>query len=154
MKLRFYFDDLPISQLDAKRFKTFLYDLFTNHKDFGSQYSLLFEDLAEVSSKKHVILQCLDIILGSMSFRLNNKHKEIPAGKSRRAKGTIAKEDLYIHIRNRIEEIHPNFNIGVSTGDRGVANHRWKHSYSHWLFVPSDIEIDNSLTKRKKPHSP
>jgi hypothetical protein len=69
----------------------------------------------DVSSKDHVILQGLDIILGAIQFRLNDKHLEIPQGKKRRSKRTVAKEEVYKYINSRIGAIYPNFNIGVST---------------------------------------
>jgi hypothetical protein len=31
-----------------------------------------------------VLAQCLDIVLGAIAFRLNDKHKEIPDGQNRR----------------------------------------------------------------------
>ena len=33
-------------------------------------------DVAEVNSKKHLPLQVMDVVLGAMCFRLNDKHKE------------------------------------------------------------------------------
>ncbi|WP_113928802.1 hypothetical protein [Bacillus sp. P14.5] len=35
------------------------------------------EDIAEAVSHKRVILQCLDIVLGTMEYRLNEKNKII-----------------------------------------------------------------------------
>ncbi|MEC5395322.1 hypothetical protein [Bergeyella sp. RCAD1439] len=80
-------------------------------------------------------MQCLDIVLGSMSFRLNDMHKEKLQGQSRRGKRTIAKEKLYKHINSLIREIRPNFNIGISTGIDGDALNRFSHPYRHWLFI-------------------
>ena len=42
------------------------------------------EDVAEVVSHDHDILQCLDIVLGAIHFKLNDLHKAIPEGKKRR----------------------------------------------------------------------
>ena len=52
-------------------------------------------DIAEVDSKNHVILQYIDIALGSMNFKLNNMDKEKMPNSNRRGKRTIAKEKLY-----------------------------------------------------------
>ena len=104
------------------------------------------EDIVEVNSKHHLPLQFLDIILGSIQFRLNNKHKEKPLGKKRRGKKTIAKEKLYKHINKKIRETRKGFNVGVTTG-AATLEERWSHSYRHWCFVPKDYEIDESLFK-------
>ena len=93
-------------------------------------------DVAEVCSHDHVILQCTDIVLGAMYFRLNNLHKEKPVGSRTRGKRTIAKEKLYKHINAQISNILPNFNIGMSTGSRGYQNPSWELPYSHWKFIP------------------
>ena len=39
-------------------------------------------------------MQCLDIVLGAMAFRLNDMHKEKRPDTNRRGKRTIAKEKL------------------------------------------------------------
>ena len=93
-------------------------------------------DIAEVCSHDHVLLQCTDIVLGAMFFRLNKLHLEKPEGSRVRGKRTIAKEHLYQHINARIREILPYFNIGISTGSRNYQNAYWELPYSHWKFVP------------------
>ena len=108
------------------------------------------DQIAQVSSHDHVILQCLDITLGAIQFRLNDKHREKSPDTNRRGKRTIAKEKLYKHIQKRIQELYPNFNVGISTGTQGASINIWKHSYRHWLFVPKDVSIDSTKHKRKK----
>lgn len=100
------------------------------------------DQIAEVKSHYHVILQGLDIILGSMAFRLNNKHKNKPPGSTRRAKRTIAKEKLYKHINRHIRLNYPYFNVGKSTGVQGSMQNRWRHPYRHWMFIPRDHTYD------------
>lgn len=150
IRLKFYFDDLPIADIDSRRFKDYIYNLAKMESAYGDGFEIRYEDMAEVNSKNHCIMQCLDIILGSITFRLNNKHKEKPPGQRLRSKGTVAKEKMYKIIYDHIREIHPNFNAGVSTGDRGIQNHHWKHPYSHWLFVPKDYRVNITATKKHK----
>ncbi len=88
----------------------------------------------------------LDVVLGSMCFRLNDKHKEIPPGKKRRGKRTIAKEKLYKHINGKIRKIRTGFNAGVNTGIIKEED-RWSHPYRHWNFKPKEHEIDINLFK-------
>src|SRR5579871_5432934 len=81
------------------------------------------QDITEVASHDHVLLQCLDIVLGSVCFRLNDKHKAKPAGSKRRGSRTVAKDELRRHILKLIQTIRPNFNIGITTG--GNLSDRW-----------------------------
>lgn len=145
VRLRVYFDQFPDTGEQVARFKGYIAGLNAS-RDFRSRLlSVSPDNLAEVRSHEHPILQCLDIVLGSMAFRLNDLHKAIPPGKSRRGRRTIAKEKLYDHIRGRICRMHPNFNIGITTG--GGRDGRWSQPYRHWLFVPKEHEYDDSLTK-------
>jgi|SRR5690554_133276 len=105
-------------------------------------------DIAEVDSKRHVLLQCVDVVLGAMQFRLNDKHKEKPEGSRTRGKRTIAKEGVYRHILARIQQIYPRFNIGRPTSLRVNMTNLWKDSYRHWLFVPKDAQRRPEFAKR------
>lgn len=88
-------------------------------------------------------MQCLDVVLGAMSFRLNDQHKERPDGTFRRGKRTIAKEKLYKHINKKIRETRANFNIGITTGIDGNYQNLFFHPYRHWLFIPSSSSIES-----------
>lgn len=146
-KLRLYFDQFPDTKEKVEQFKGFLLGLLKSDKFNDANLTIAKEDITEVRSHEHVLLQCLDIVLGSMAFRLNDFHKEIPEGKKRRGKRTRAKEALYKTILKEIRTMHPNFNIGISTGENWGRN-RWTMQYSHWLFLPSVSRYDERLTKR------
>lgn len=118
-KLRLYFDEFPETKEATTQFKGFILALKDNPNIRNAGFTLALEDIAEIRSHDHVLAQCLDILLGSMAFRLNNKHKEIPAGQNRRGKRTVAKERLYKTILAEIHRIKPRFNIGISTGTPG-----------------------------------
>lgn len=162
VNLKLMFDEFPETRTKIIEFKKFLLQL--NQQDDFKYYKHSYDDryyplapifilkkenIAEVKSHEHVLLQGLDIILGSMAFRLNNKHKLIPLGKSRRGKKTIAKEKLYKFIYKNICEIRPHFNIGSNTGKDGDNSNSWYHPYRHWLFVPKEYTLDVSLTKKR-----
>jgi len=147
IRLRLYFDRLPDTAEKSEQFKGFLLGLTKTKK--WQAIDIKKEDITEVHSHDHVLLQCLDIVLGAMSFRLNDKHKEIPPGATRRGKRTIAKEKLYQTILTEIRKIRPSFNIGVSTRSETPLE-RWKMPYMHWAFVPNHSDFDSDLTKRKK----
>jgi hypothetical protein len=145
VRLRVYFDQFPDTKEQVARFRGYVLGLNASHAFTKSRLSIAPEDFAEVRSHEHVLLQCLDIVLGAMAFRLNDLHKAIPEGQKRRGKRTIAKEKLYKLILARVRALYPHFNIGMTTGspDGGW----WQQAYRHWAFVPKDHEYDKSLTK-------
>jgi hypothetical protein len=148
--LKIYFDEFPETKEAATQFKGFILGLKDNPKIRHAGLNIAPENIAEIRSHDHVLAQCLDVVLGAMSFRLNDKHKEIPAGQKRRGKRTVAKEQLYKTILAEIRRIHPAFNIGVSTGTPGGPPDRWTAAYRHWRFIPSESEYRGEFTKPKK----
>lgn len=134
--LRIYMDQLPDTKAKADKFKNFIYDLQSQQEFIKANIRIRKEDIVEVNSHDHIILQCTDVVLGAMQFRLNDLHKAIPEGQTRRAAKTVAKEKMYKYINSRIRDIYPGFNIGESTGHQGEISNRWNHPYRHWKFVP------------------
>jgi hypothetical protein len=147
LTVRLYFDRLPDTRERVAAFKGYLRALSNSPQFRRAKIRITSDRIAEVDSHQHVILQCLDVVLGSMQFRLNDKHKAKPLGSRRRGKRTIAKEKLYRHISRRIRRIYPRFNIGISTGLAGERQNRWRHPYRHWVFVPKDHRKDFSRSK-------
>jgi hypothetical protein len=145
--LRLYFDEFPETKERAEQFKGFVLGLASNQQFEAVGIKLIKENITEVRSHDHVLLQCLDIVLGAMAFRLNDKHKEKPEGQHRRGKRTIAKEKLYKSILAEICKIYPHFNPGVTTGCTEIKE-RWTHPYRHWSFVPKEVDYKAHLTKR------
>ncbi|GGN63262.1 hypothetical protein GCM10011349_47660 [Novosphingobium indicum] len=101
-----------------------------------------------------MILQGLDLILGSMCSRLNEKLTAKPPGKKVRGKRTRAKEKLYKVINKEIRSIYPGFNVGVGTACHYGPSDRWTHPYRHWLFMPTNYEMDRALGKKAAPRKP
>lgn len=149
ISVRIYLDKLPDRNEKVEEFRNYLILMTRTAEYRSSGITIKRENIAEVRSHEHDILQCLDIVLGSINFRLNDKHLEIPEGKRRRGKRTVAKEKVYKHINARIRRLYPNFNIGISTGAGGDVSNRWNHPYRHWLFLPKDHVIAGT-SKRKK----
>lgn len=143
--LKLYFDQLPDTKEKNNEFKEHI--LYLNNI-FDERINIKKEDIVEINSKDHVIQQCMDIILGSINFKLNNLNKVKIEGTNRRGKTTIAKEKLYKVILNNVREIYPNFNIGITTGTRGDIKNRWLDVYRHWLFKTKNSELDKNLTKK------
>ena len=145
--MKLYFDRLPDTKYKCNIFKKHVFSL--NHILNQNDIYIAEEDIVEIDSKKHVILQCLDIILGAINFKLNGLDKVKIEGTNRRGKTTIAKEKLYKVILSNIREIYPNFNIGISTSDHGNEKNRWLDSYRHWNFKANNSEFNPLLTKKR-----
>lgn len=146
-KVRLYFDWLPDTKERCANFKGYLGGLNSSTAFRRARVRIQEDQIAEVDSKDHVLLQCLDIVLGSMPFKLNNKFKEKLEGSRTRGKRTIAKEKVYKHINKCIRGLYPHFNIGVSTGTPNGIEDRWAMPYRHWRFVPRGALFDGTLTK-------
>lgn len=145
--IRAYFDQLPDTKRKRDVFKDYIRRLSAQGVYSQANIKIEKDHISEVDSKDHVLLQCMDVVLGSMSFRLNDKHKEKPVGSYRRGKKTIAKEKLYRHILTEIRKIRPNFNIGKSTSIDGDYSNRWHHPYRHWVFKGKETDYDQEKTK-------
>ena len=150
--LRIYFDRFPDTGEQAARFKGFIEALDQSRGFRKVGLKVRKEDITEVDSHDHVLLQCLDVVLGAMCFRLNDKHLAKPPGAAQRGSRTVAKEKLYRLINRRICAMRPHFNIGITTG--GGPDNRWQLPYAHWLFVPAEFNYDAGKTKRGQKENP
>lgn len=139
-------DDIPLKGEDKKEFKKFIYGLNYDKGFQKANIHIRESDICEIDSSEHLMLQFMDLILGSICFRLNNKHKIKDGATNRRGKRTIVKEKLYKYINSKIRELHPGFNIGESTGISQIEE-RWTLPYSHWSFKPSNYVRDTSKAK-------
>lgn len=147
-RLKIYFDQFPDTGEKVERFKGFIAGLQDTPHLKPARLRIEREDITEVRSHEHVLLQCLDIVLGAMSFRLNDMHREKLPGQRNRGKRTIAKESLYKTILNEIQAIYPHFNIGISTGKAGSIQAYWTGCYRHWCFEAKRTEYQPHLSKR------
>ncbi len=136
--VRIYLDQMPAKKEKSDRFKNYICSMPMTSDLKNCALRISREQIAEVRSHDHVLLQCVDIVLGAMQFRLNNHHLEKQPGKRFRGKKTVAKEKLYKTIYEEINKIHPRFNIGISTGSRNSDNPHWESPYQHWLFEPAE----------------
>ncbi len=129
-RLRLCFDQFPHTKQKVREFRSFLLKLPKTLK--RNDIIMTTDSIIEVKSHQHILLQCIDIVLGSVCFKLNKKNKCSGTIK-RKGKRTKAKEKLCTHIRKKICNIHPNFNIGVSTAK---LKSEWNSPYAHWNFKP------------------
>ncbi len=91
VRLRIYLDKLPDTKEKNAAFKGYVAGL-AQSKEFRNARILVPPDqIADVDSHDHIVLQCLDVVLGAMQFRLNDLHRVKPEGQSRRGNRTIAR---------------------------------------------------------------
>lgn len=141
INVRVYFDKMPDKDEKVVQFRAYIASMAEQSRFRRAGITIKNDDIAEVDSDDHSPLQCLDIVLGAMWFRLNDQHLEKISGTRVRGKRTRAKEKLYKHINKRIRKIRPGFNIGVTTSDDGNPENRWQQPYRHWVFTPSNHEV-------------
>lgn len=146
VRLRLFLDDMPLKKLDRQEFLDAIYNLNTTVGFTTANIRIAEGDVAEVNSKSHLPLQVMDLVLGSMCFRLNDKHliKDIDGKRARR---TIIKERLYKYIRAKICKLHPGFNVGTNTGITKLSD-RWEQPYRHWSFVPNNSVVNEDVHKK------
>ena len=133
-RVRLLLDEIPDQLAERNQFRQYLSSLTLRPEFRRANLRIDVRQIGEVRSHDHVLLQCIDVVLGAMQFRLNEKHLEMPSGAARRGKRTIAKEQVYEAILGQIQQLRPRFNIGITTGIDGDRANRWHHPYRHWVF--------------------
>lgn len=147
-RLRIYLDEMWATKESVAKFRGYVGGLGNDVLVRKTGLILEEQDITEVCSDDHLVVQCLDVVLGSISFRLNDKHLAVDCITGEKGKRTRAKTRLYEFILTRIRAVTgKRFNIGISTGLSCYPNGRWSDPYLHWLFEPRDHELDNSKTK-------
>lgn len=143
-----YPDMIPDSPAKRDRFMDYLSKIPKSGLYRRAGIAIPRTEITDVDSSKHVILQGLDVILGAICWRLNDRHKDKPAGSRLRGKRTVAKHSLYKSINHNIRQIYPNFNIGVGTAQHNGPSDRWTQPYRHWRFTPTHHILNNDKGKR------
>jgi hypothetical protein len=148
-RLRVYLDEIGDTKEQLAKFRGFIAGLAQDVYIRKTGLTIAEEDITEVRSHDHVILQCLDVVLGSIAFRLNDKHLARDPNTRRKGNRTKAKEQLYKTVRAEIARVtgKTHFNVGSSTGLSVMPVGRWSDGYLHWLFRPSEFVYDAAKTK-------
>ena len=147
--LTLYLDEIPLRQSEKDEFIAHIRSLGKDPVLKKMGLTIADDSIVEVNSKNHLPLQFMDVILGAICFKLNEKDKLKKEGDNRVGKRTLLKLKLYKHISARIREIYPNFNIGITTPIREQSE-SWTQVYRHWSFIPKYHTRDVSRTKRAK----
>lgn len=138
--LKLFFDEIPDTRSQNDEFKAHIQYLQELTLFKNAIIRIKIDDIAEIDSHKHVLQQCMDIVLGAMAFHLNNQHLVIPEGAKEPGKKTRAKEELFQHILGLIRQVNKDadFNIYENTQPE-TGRARWRVPYRHWKFVPAEF---------------
>ena len=129
IELRLIFDDLPETKQQCKLFKKCLIaKINSNYKINTNKAHISRDKIEEVDSKKHTILQCVDIIVGLVDFILNTTTQEIK--ESKRAKARL---NVWNYILEEIYIINSNFDL-TQTTKPVYSNKGWKEVYRHFVY--------------------
>ena len=141
--LRLFFDQIADSERQNNSFRQHVGHLQKLWLFKKARIVIRPEDIVEIDSHKHPIQQCMDIVLGAMSFHLNRKHLEIPKGATVPGKKTQAKEELFNYIHSLIKKVNDsNFDISLTTLPDN-AKSRWGMPYRHWKFISAEFREKN-----------
>ena len=124
------FDVLPETKNKVATFKNYLINNLTHiHEATAtSKVFLSIQNIQEVDSKKHIILQMVDVIVGLIDFIVNDDQKK--------SKRWYAKHKIAEVLLSYINELHPNFDIYTTTPPlRG--NNAWLDKYKHFIYKKS-----------------
>jgi hypothetical protein len=147
--LKVYPDKIPDTKEKIAQFRSFVVALARLPDWRARNIQIHPDNVADVHSHEHEVLQCLDVVLGAIHFKLNNKHRALTArNNTRRGSRTKAKARLFKHIQTRIQGIYPRFNVGITTGRR-TDDCYWSDRYRHWLFKPRE-RIIIPVNKKKR----
>lgn len=150
--LRLYFDEIPYPLDQRDEFKTHIRSLQRNSHFRKAHLKIRMDDVAEIDSSKHSIHQCMDIVLGSIAFMLNRKNETVVDGVIQKGNRTIAKEKLFCHILQKIQESDgfEIFDISETTPIM-IPKDYWTMPYRHWKFVSAEFRKIEGDKKEKSP---
>ena len=145
LKLRLIFDDLPETKKVCRKFKRFLVHNL-NNLDIPNTNDIFISDkqIEEVDSKKHIILQCVDVILGCIDAFVN-EYDSPDTNSSKRFK---ARFDVFKFIFSKVQEIHPYFQI-LKTTLPVYNNKGWLDVYKHFIYY-NKIKTPDVSTNRPR----
>ncbi|MCU0328220.1 MAG: DUF3800 domain-containing protein [Chitinophagales bacterium] len=132
--LEIFLDKIPDKEANFIRFKEYLYGIQFLPDFIDINLKINYNQISEVDSKNHIIMQYLDVVLGAMALKLNKMFEIKDKSTNKRGKRTIVKEKVYKHINKRIRLIYPNFNVGITTGKNGNFENTFLMPYRHWEF--------------------
>ncbi len=135
VRLRLLLDELPVPAEDKRDFRQQLYKLNSSPAFQSGNVRIFPGAIGEIDSRDHVLLQCLDIVLGAMQSRMNTGPPD-PSSPVR--KRSAAKHQLSTYVLHQVRSINPGFQLEETTPV--AAGQGWLCSCRHCLYGPGGIE--------------
>jgi hypothetical protein len=139
--IEIFLDNIPDNEANNKRFKEYIYGIQYLPDFINANIKISRNQISEVDSKNHIVMQYLDVVLGAMALKLNKMLSLKDPITNKRGKRTIAKEKVYKHINSRVRLIYPNFNIGITTSLQGKFENLFEMPYRHWEFKGKNSKL-------------
>lgn len=135
--VEFFPDTLPDEPDKREEFREFLLRCHSIRR-FENSSPFRITNVAAVNSSKHILLQCVDLVIGAVGYKLN-KQFQAKTGR-RRSRCSVVKIELYERIRDCLSRIDmgergtAKFSVGVNTATDGDKANRWRYKFRQWDF--------------------
>ena len=133
VRLRILLDTLPVPVEDKRVFRRQLYRLNSGCVFQSGGVRVFPGDIGEVDSRDHVLLQCLDVVLGAMQSGMNARGYRVSGKRS------LARSQLSAHVLRQVKSIHPDFHMEATTPV--AAGQGWQCFYRHRLYGSKGMEL-------------
>lgn len=133
INLRIMFDELPDKKSVNDDFKQHLIENLNIKARFSTEHSvsLNLENIHEVDSRKHLVLQCVDVIVGILDYFCNSYISESYIS----SKKEMGRYMVMKYIFSFINEQNPLFEI-LETTPQLLSKKGWNLKYAHYLYKP------------------
>ncbi len=141
--LRIMFDMLPDKESTNDKFKKHLVDkLNIPAKEQNDSFvSLKMEDISEVDSKKHMVLQCVDVIIGLMDYFCNDFISEHYITSKKEKGRYLVLNYILSNINTLTNNIEGTFDIFKTTPGL-LGRNGWAMKYAHYMYKPTNLIRD------------
>ena len=124
------FDELPDNKKTNSKFKAYLIRNLKSANKINNKIYTGRRFVEEVDSKKHPVLQCIDVITGVIESHLNNDGTT--------SKRQQAREKVYNFILEQVAEIHENFVVTETTSPIYSVN-GFYDKYKHFVYKKKKV---------------
>lgn len=144
VRIEFLPDTLPDGPEKRASFRRFLMQAHTSNRFAdGSDFSII--RVSGVGEEHHMLLQCVDVIIGALGFILNDGHVVI-SGDGKNSEWTIQKENFARFIIDRLNGIciaqgrepyiiNRDTRVGFdSEAAVPIKVNNWRFNYRQWLY--------------------
>lgn len=142
LRLRLYFGSFPRTRPQISQFRRCFMQLQEDPKWAPLCLQVREQDISGVAQADHLFLQLLDLVLGSLNYRVNVATVAGLIGSRQAGTQPQAKRRLSFHVSTLFQQLQPGYNPRISTPNRDALMHFWTLPYRQWCYVPHILEED------------